>query len=75
MLASKVQVVPIKRYLTSGDAEHPYIEHDGGGPFQAKLRLYMKDGFAIAIQANGAGFDRNELADAAANVVFSTMGG
>ena len=58
-----------------GDAEHPYIEHDGGGPFQAKLRLYMKDGFAIAIQANGAGFDRNELADAAANVVFSTMGG
>ncbi len=58
-----------------GDAEHPYIEHDGGGAgIQAKLRLYMKDGFAIAIMANGSGFDRNELADAAANVVFSTMG-
>jgi hypothetical protein len=57
-----------------GDAEHPYIEHDGGGTFQTKLRLYMKDGFAVAIMANGAGFDRDELADAAANVVFSTMG-
>jgi len=59
-----------------GDAEHPYIEHDGGGAgVQTKLRLYMRDGFAVAILANGAGFDRNELADAAANVVFSTMGG
>ena len=58
-----------------GDAEHPYIEHDGGGQgIAAKLRLYMKDGFAIAIMANGSGFDRNELADAAANVVFSMMG-
>ncbi|NIN96659.1 MAG: serine hydrolase, partial [Anaerolineae bacterium] len=34
-----------------GDAEHPYIEHDGGGTFQTKLRLYMKDGFAVAIMA------------------------
>jgi len=58
-----------------GDAEHPYIQHDGGGAgIQTKLRLYMKDGFAIAIMANGSGFDRNELADAAANVVFATMG-
>jgi CubicO group peptidase (beta-lactamase class C family) len=58
-----------------GDAEHPYIQHDGGGAgIQTKLRLYMKDGFALAIMANGSGFDRNELADAAANVVFSTMG-
>jgi CubicO group peptidase (beta-lactamase class C family)/pimeloyl-ACP methyl ester carboxylesterase len=57
-----------------GDAEHPYIEHDGGGTFQTKLRLYMKDGFAVAIMANGSGFDRDELADAAANVVFSMMG-
>ncbi len=54
--------------------QHPYIEHDGGGTFQTKLRLYVKNGFALAIMANGAGFDRNELADAAANVVFSTMG-
>jgi len=58
-----------------GDAEHPYIEHDGGGAgIQAKLRIYTKDGFAMVFMANGAGFDRNELADAAANVVFSTMG-
>jgi len=57
------------------DAEHPYIEHDGGGAgIQAKLRLYMQDGVAIAIMANGAGFDRNEFADAAANVVFSMLG-
>jgi CubicO group peptidase (beta-lactamase class C family) len=59
-----------------GDAEHPYIEHDGGGAgIQTKLRLYMKDGFAIAFMANGSGFDRNELADAAANVVFPMLGG
>ena len=58
------------------DAEHPYIEHDGGGAgLQAKLRLYMQDGLAIAIMANGAGFDRNEFADAAANVVFTMLGG
>jgi CubicO group peptidase (beta-lactamase class C family) len=57
-----------------GDDVHPYIQHDGGGTFQTKLRLYMKDGFALAIMANGSGFDRNELADAAANVVFSMTG-
>jgi CubicO group peptidase (beta-lactamase class C family) len=58
-----------------GDTEHPYIEHDGGGAgIQTKLRLYMKDGFAVAIMANGAGFDRNELTDAAANVIFSMPG-
>jgi len=63
-------------WFLGGDAEHPYIEHDGGGAgIQAKLRLYMKDGFAVAIMANGSGFDRNELADAAANVVFSMLGG
>jgi len=58
-----------------GDAEHPYVEHDGGGTFQTKLRLYMKDGFALAILANGAGFNRNEFTDAAANVVLSMLGG
>ncbi len=57
------------------DAEHPYIEHDGGGTFQIKLRLYMKDGFAVAIMANSAGFDRNELADAAANVIITMLAG
>ncbi len=63
-------------WFLGGDVEHPYIEHDGGGQgIQAKLRLYMKDGFAVAIMANGAGFDRNEFADAAANVVFSMLAG
>ena len=58
------------------DTEHPYIEHNGGGAgIQAKLRLYMQDGVAIAVMANGAGFDRNEFADAAANVVFTMMSG
>jgi CubicO group peptidase (beta-lactamase class C family) len=58
------------------DADHPYIEHDGGGAgIQTKLRLYMKDGFAVAIMANGSGFDRNELADAAANVITAMLGG
>jgi CubicO group peptidase (beta-lactamase class C family) len=58
-----------------GDTEHPYIEHDGGGAgIQAKLRIYMKDEFAMVFMANSAGYDRNELAAAAANVVFSTMG-
>ena len=63
-------------WFLGGDADHPCIEHDGGGQgIQTKLRLYMKDGFAVAIMANGAGFDRNELADAAANVVFPMLGG
>ena len=63
-------------WFLGGDAEHPYIEHDGGGSgIQAKLRLYTKDGFAIAMLANGSGFDRNEVADAAANVVFSMLAG
>ncbi len=35
----------------------------------------MQDGFAVAIMANGAGFDRNELADAAANVIIAMLGG
>ena len=58
------------------DAGHPYLEHDGGGAgIQTKLRLYMEDGFAVAIMANGSGFDRDELADAAANVIITMLGG
>ena len=57
------------------EGEHPYIEHDGGGVgFQAKIRLYLNEEFAIAIMSNGMGFDRNEVVDAAANVVFSMLG-
>lgn len=58
------------------DAGHPYLEHDGGGAgIQTKLRLYMEDGFAVAIMANSSGFDRDELADAAANVIITMLGG
>lgn len=59
-------------WFHGGDEEHPFIEHDGGGAgLQTKLRIYPEDGIAIAIMANGAGFDRAEMADAAANVVFA----
>jgi CubicO group peptidase (beta-lactamase class C family) len=57
------------------EGEHPYIEHDGGGAgIATKVRLYLKEGFAIALMSNGSGFDRNEVTDAAANVVFSMLG-
>ena len=56
------------------DSEHPYIEHDGGGPgIAAKVRLYLNEGFAIVLMSNGTGFDRNEVTDAAANVVMSLL--
>jgi CubicO group peptidase (beta-lactamase class C family) len=55
-----------------GEAPHPFVEHDGGGPgIQAKLRLYPDDGLAVALMANGAGVDRNAVADAAAHVFFT----
>ena len=55
--------------------EHPYIEHDGGGPgIAARVRLYPDEGIAIVLMSNGTGFDRNEVTDAAANVVFSMLG-
>lgn len=58
-----------------GVAPHAFIEHDGGGPgLQAKLRLYPDDGLAVALLANGAGVDRDEIADAAAYVFFAMSG-
>ena len=36
---------------------------------------YLQDGLAIVMMANGSAFDRNELVDAAANMVFSMTGG
>ncbi|TKJ47252.1 hypothetical protein CEE34_04685 [Candidatus Aerophobetes bacterium Ae_b3a] len=57
------------------DTEYPYIEHDGGGPgIAARMRLYPNEGFAIVMMSNGTGFDRNEVTDAAANVVLSILG-
>jgi CubicO group peptidase (beta-lactamase class C family) len=58
------------------DSEHPYIEHDGGGGgITTRMRLYLNEGFAIVFMSNGTGFDRGEVTDAAANVVFSMLGG
>jgi CubicO group peptidase (beta-lactamase class C family) len=46
------------------EGKYPYIERDGGGAgIAAKVRLYVDEGF-----------DRNEVADAAANVVLSMLG-
>lgn len=41
---------------------------------QTKPRLHMNDGSAVAIMANGSGFDRDERAGAAANVIFTMRG-
>jgi len=56
------------------ETEHPYIEHGGGGQgVDALLRVYYKDELAIALQANSGGYSRQDVMDAAANVVFSMM--
>jgi CubicO group peptidase (beta-lactamase class C family) len=57
------------------EAEHPYVEHDGGGEgLWAKMRLYPEEGLAIVLMSNASGWNRDRVADAAANVVFSMMG-
>jgi CubicO group peptidase (beta-lactamase class C family) len=57
------------------EAEHPFVEHDGGGVgLWAKMRLYPKEGLAILLMSNESGWNRDKVADAAANVVFSLRG-
>ena len=57
------------------EGKHAYIEHNGGGVgIWDKMRLYPKDGVAIVLMSNASGFDRDRVADAAANVVFSMLG-
>jgi D-alanyl-D-alanine carboxypeptidase len=57
------------------EAEHPFVEHDGGGTgLWAKMRLYPKEGLAIVLMSNASGWNRDKVADAAANVVFSMLG-
>jgi CubicO group peptidase (beta-lactamase class C family) len=57
------------------EAEHPYVEHDGGGVgLWAKMRLYPQASLAIVLMSNASGWNRDRVADAAANVVFSMMG-
>ena len=63
-------------WLIRDDSEHPYIEHGGGGEgVDALLRVYLDDGFAIALQANSGGYSRQEMMNAAANVVITMLGG
>jgi len=58
------------------DAEHPYVQHPGGGyGIQALMRLYPNEGFAIVIMSNLQGYDYEGVVDAAANVVFSMLEG
>jgi len=58
------------------ETEHPYIEHGGGGEgVDALLRVYYKDEFAIALQANSGGYSRQDVMDAAANVVLMMLAG
>jgi CubicO group peptidase (beta-lactamase class C family) len=57
------------------EAEHPFVEHDGGGTgLWAKMRLYPEAGLAIVLMSNASGWDRDQVADAAANVVFAMIG-
>jgi CubicO group peptidase (beta-lactamase class C family) len=57
------------------EAEHPYVEHDGGGVgLWSKMRLYPEEGLAIVLMSNASGWDRDRVADAAANVVFTMVG-
>ncbi|GAG87274.1 unnamed protein product, partial [marine sediment metagenome] len=57
------------------DVEHPYVEHAGGGyGIQDLMRLYPNEGFAIVIMSNFQGYDHEQVVDAAANVIFSTLG-
>ncbi len=58
------------------DAEHPYVQHPGGGyGIQALMRLYPNEGFAIVIMSNHQGYDYEGVVDAAANVIFSMLAG
>lgn len=57
------------------EAEHPFVEHDGGGTgLWAKMRLYPEEDLAIVLMSSESGWNRDKVADAAANVVFSMMG-
>jgi CubicO group peptidase (beta-lactamase class C family) len=52
------------RWHVVDEGEYSYVECDGGGTgITAKVRLHVDEGF-----------DRNEIVDAAANVVLSMLG-
>jgi len=58
------------------DAEHPYVEHAGGGyGIQDLMRLYPNERLAIVIMSNLQGYDHEGAVDAAANVIFSMLEG
>ena len=58
------------------DAEHPYVEHAGGGVgIRDLMRLYPNEGLAIVLMSNAGGYDEVAVVNAAANVVFSMLEG
>ena len=58
------------------DAEQLTIQHSGSGAgAQALMRLYPKEGVAVVLMSNAVGYAEEEVVDAAANVVFSLLGG
>lgn len=60
------------------EGEHPYIKHGGNGWFlgATMMRLYPDEGLGIVIMSNtGPDYDRADIIDAAANVIFFTLTG
>ena len=58
------------------EGEHPYIEHGGSGWFlgATMMRLYPDDRLGIVIMGNtGPDYDREDIIDAAANVIFNKL--
>ena len=60
--------------LGGEDADHPYVEHAGGGQgIKDLMWLYPNEGIGIILMGNAAGYDDAAAVDATANVVFSIM--
>ena len=60
----------------SDDDERLSVQHSGSGPgVQALMRLYPNEGVAVVLMSNAVGYEEAELVDAAANVVFTMLGG
>lgn len=63
-------------WLIEDSGEHRYVEHGGSGWFlgATMMRLYPDDGLGIVIMGNtGPDYDRKDIIDAAANVIFTML--
>ncbi len=54
------------------DAEQLTIQYSG---VQALMRFYSNEGVAVVLMSNAVGYAEEDVVDAAANVVFSMLGG